>query len=69
MIKFEHGMLVLNNQMTKEDVEQINGFAHYVRKQEQEYILNFLDNLLEEPSKINLQGAIKLLKDDLGTSN
>ncbi len=65
MIKFEHGMLVLNSLMSKEDVEQINEFAHYVRNQEQQYILNYLESLLEEPSGINLKGAIELLKEEL----
>jgi hypothetical protein len=39
MIKFEHGMLVLNSLMTKEDVAAINEFADYVRNQERERII------------------------------
>jgi hypothetical protein len=39
MIKFEHNMLVLNNTFSEEDVDQINAFADYVRKQERERII------------------------------
>lgn len=69
MIKFEHGMLVLNNAMTGEDVNAINEYLKLVRKQEQNEIVGFLENLLEERSGINLQGAIKLLKDRNGKAN
>ena len=46
MIKFEHGMLVLNSLMTKEDVAAINEFADYVRNQENERIIKLLDEHL-----------------------
>ena len=42
MIKFEHNMLVLNNAFSKEDVEEINAYAEYVRKQERERIIALL---------------------------
>ena len=45
MIKFEHNMLVLNNAFSQEDVEQINSFADYVRKQERERIVGLLEKL------------------------
>lgn len=44
MIKFEHGMLVLNSLMTKEDVAAINEFADYVRNQENERIIKLLED-------------------------
>ena len=69
MIKFEHGMLVLNGIMTGEDVNAISQYSNLVRKQEQDEIVKFLEDLLEERSGINLQGAIKLLKDRNGTSH
>jgi hypothetical protein len=43
MIKFEHGMLVLNNTFTKEDIEHINAFAGYIRNQEQERIVKLIE--------------------------
>lgn len=39
MIKFEHNMLVLNNFFSEDDVDQIDAFADYVRKQERERII------------------------------
>jgi Tfp pilus assembly pilus retraction ATPase PilT len=45
MIKFEHGMLVLNSLMTKEDVAAINEFADYVRNQENERIIKLLEEM------------------------
>lgn len=45
MIKFEHGMLVLNSLMTKEDVAAINEFADYVRNQERERIFKLLEEM------------------------
>ena len=44
MIKFEHNMLVLNNTFSNEDVEEINAFAEYVRKQERERIIELLES-------------------------
>ena len=43
MIKFEHGMLVLNSLMTKEDVAAINEFADYVRNQENGRVAKLLE--------------------------
>jgi hypothetical protein len=42
MIKFEHNMLVLNNAFSKEDVEQIDDFADYIRNEERERIIKLL---------------------------
>jgi hypothetical protein len=44
MINFENNMLVLNNVFSKEDVNQINAYTDYVRKEERERILNILYN-------------------------
>jgi hypothetical protein len=49
MIKFEHGMLVLNSLMNKEDVAAINEFADHVRNQERKRIIK----LLTEDGKLN----------------
>ena len=43
MIKFEHNMLVLNNTFSNEDVEEINAFAEYIRKQERERIIALIE--------------------------
>ena len=51
MIKFENGMLVLNNAFSKEDVNQINEFADSIRKEERERIIR----LLQEPYWHNLR--------------
>jgi hypothetical protein len=42
MIKFEHNMLVLNNAFSEADVDEINAFADYVRKQEREKIMDVI---------------------------
>jgi hypothetical protein len=56
MIKFEYGMLVLNNVFSKEDVKQIDAFAEYVRNQERERIIKLI-----EESKDMVSGQEKLL--------
>jgi hypothetical protein len=43
MIKFEYGMLVLDNNTTKDDVKEIDAFAEYVRNQETERIFKLLE--------------------------
>jgi hypothetical protein len=43
MIKFEHNMLVLNNAFSKEDVEQIDDFAEYIRNEERERIIALIE--------------------------
>jgi hypothetical protein len=48
MIKFEFNMLVLNSSFSEEDVEQINAYADYVRKQERERILEYLEKVRQE---------------------
>lgn len=48
MIKFEHNMLVLNNFFSEEDVDQIDAYAEYVRKQERERILAYLEKVRQE---------------------
>jgi hypothetical protein len=58
MIVFEHGMLVLDNSTTKEDVDAVKEFAENVRKQEQERIVN----LLEESDSVCNDWAIALIK-------
>jgi len=45
MIKFEHNMLVLNNAFSRDDVEQINAFAEYVRGQERDRIIALLETM------------------------
>jgi len=47
MIKFEHNMLVLNNAFSREDVEQINDFADYVRQQERDRIIEVIRDWYE----------------------
>jgi hypothetical protein len=42
MIRFEHGMLVLDNTATKDDVNAVNEFAEFVRNEEQERIVKLL---------------------------
>ena len=42
MIKFEHNMLVLNNFFSEDDVDQIDAYADYVRKQERDRIIALL---------------------------
>ena len=43
MIKFENGMLVLNSIFTKEDVNQINEYTNYIRKQENARIVELVE--------------------------
>jgi hypothetical protein len=51
MIKFENGMLVLNNAFSKDDVNQINEFADSIRKEERERATR----LLQDPYWHNLR--------------
>ena len=44
MIKFEHNMLVLNNFFSENDVDQIDAYADYVRKQERDRIIALLQS-------------------------
>ena len=44
MIKFEHNTLVLNSIFSKEDVKEIDTFADYIRKQEQDRIVNLIND-------------------------
>ena len=46
MIKFEHGMLVLDGTATKEDVDAINEFANYHRNMQNELIKQRLTNAM-----------------------
>jgi hypothetical protein len=48
MIKFEHNMLVLNNAFSNDDVLEINAFADYVRLQERERIIAYLEKIKQE---------------------
>jgi hypothetical protein len=43
LIKFEHNMLVLNNSFDKDDVEHINNFTDFIRKQEQDRFTQLLE--------------------------
>jgi hypothetical protein len=47
MIKFEHGMLVLDSSATLEDMQAISEFQEYVRNKEQEHILKELDAMAD----------------------
>lgn len=47
MIKFEYNMLVLNNTFSNEDVQEINAFADYVRKQERDRIIEVIRDWYE----------------------
>ena len=59
MIKFEHNTLVLNSIFSKDDVKQIDIFADYIRKQEQERIIDLLnDELADEMYKAIVIGLI-----------
>jgi hypothetical protein len=42
MINFENNMLVLANVFSKEDVNQINAYTEYVRKEERERLIRLL---------------------------
>jgi hypothetical protein len=48
MIKFENGMLVLNNAFSKEDVNQINQYAENIRNAERERLARILEKALDE---------------------
>jgi hypothetical protein len=61
MIKFEYGMLVLNNSFSKEDVAQIDAFAEYVRNQETQRIVK----LLEESDSVCNDWAIGIITGDV----
>ena len=47
MIKFEHGMLVLDSSATLEDMQAISEFQEYVRNKEQERIFKELDAMAD----------------------
>lgn len=47
MIKFEHGMLVLDSLATLEDMQAISEFQEYVRNKEKERILKELDAMAD----------------------
>lgn len=59
MIRFEYGMLVLDNNTTKEDVDAVKEFAENVRKQENERIIN----LLKESDSVCNEWAISVIED------
>jgi len=48
MIVFEHGMLVLDNSTTKEDVDAVKEFADNVRKQERERFARIANTMLDK---------------------
>ena len=63
MIKFEHNTLVLNSIFSKDDVKEIDTFADYIRKQEQDRIIDIINdsgmrNYLSEEQCLELIGAI-----------
>jgi dissimilatory sulfite reductase (desulfoviridin) alpha/beta subunit len=63
MIKFEHNTLVLNSIFSKDDVKEIDIFADYIRKQEQDRIIDIINdsgmrNYLSEEQCLELIGAI-----------
>jgi dissimilatory sulfite reductase (desulfoviridin) alpha/beta subunit len=63
MIKFEHNTLVLNSIFSKDDVKEIDIFADYIRKQEQDRIIDIINdsgmrNYLTEEQCLELIGAI-----------
>lgn len=63
MIKFEHNTLVLNSIFSKDDVAEIDTFADYIRKQEQQRIIDLINdsgsrNYLSEEQCLELIGAI-----------
>ena len=51
MINFEHGMLVLDRNTTKEDVDAVKEFAEHIRQDERERVIR----LLQEPYWHNLR--------------
>ena len=48
MISFENNMLVLNNVFSKEDVNQINAYTEYVRKEERERFARIANTMLDK---------------------
>jgi hypothetical protein len=48
MINFENNMLVLNNIFSKEDVNQINEYTEYVRKEERERFARIVNTRLDK---------------------
>lgn len=62
MIKFEHNMLVLNNAFSREDVEQINAFADYVRQQERERIFDLLEEWTGNGTLMSVEFLIELIR-------
>lgn len=61
MIRFENGMLVLNNTATKEDVDAINEYAEYIRNQEQERICDLIEELRQFMVKARQSGDVDIL--------
>ena len=62
MIKFEHNTLVLNSILSKDDVAEINAFADYIRKQEQERIIKLLEDGLSDYPDAFIQHLVSLIK-------
>jgi hypothetical protein len=62
MIKFESNMLVLNNAFSKEDVDQINAFADYVRTQEGARIIELIVDVRKEYAHDPALGMSKLIE-------
>ena len=58
MINFEYGMLVLDNNTTKEDVDAVKEFAEHIRQDERQRLIN----LLEESDSVCNEWAIALIK-------
>jgi hypothetical protein len=48
MINFENNMLVLNNVFSKEDVNQINAYADYIRNEERERFARIANTMLDK---------------------
>jgi hypothetical protein len=58
MIKFEFGMLVLDNNATKEDADAVNEYANSIRLHERQRIIN----LLKKSDSVCNEWAIALIK-------
>jgi hypothetical protein len=48
MINFEYGMLVLDNNTTKEDVDAVKEFAEHIRQDERERVGRIIKIRLDE---------------------
>ena len=48
MINFEYGMLVLDNNTTKEDVDAVKEFAEHIRKDERERVSRIIKIQVDE---------------------